>query len=165
MTEAELTELPRWAKVALAARCARRSLPIFRRWQCTLEQADTLDQAIRAAECAAAVATADRRAISAKRDAAREVLNEVTYAANDLTQSSLHALAASMAAARAAETAIAANYNNAHSLCVLTQAAVNAAANAGVSVRGDLEKLTAMASLNHWNDATAVPAEVFESDD
>jgi hypothetical protein len=59
-TEEEITELPRWARVAFAARCARRVLPLCRHfWRnASSEQITVVTQAVELAERSAAKANA-----------------------------------------------------------------------------------------------------------
>lgn len=161
VTQEELKRLPRWALVALAAHSARKMLPEFQAWQGETCRKNSLEQAVLVAEESAATASADRRIIIAARDAARESVDSVSHDVS-ISPLAFGALAAAMAAVRAAEAALAANFGNQYVLIVAAEAAVNAAVNGHRKVRGDLESLEAAAVAQRWDDFTAVSPEFFE---
>ncbi len=80
----ELDKLPRWARVAFVARCARHVQPLFvARWGASQEQIDAVEQAIcvaeRSADCAARPAAKTARYAA---EAADEVAGEVDKTAS-----------------------------------------------------------------------------------
>ena len=189
-TELEISELPLQARVAFAARCARRVLPLFRygRPDAPPEHAKALSHAIRVAEgvgldvgsgggdyAANAVARANVAAVNAVAHA-----NASVDVGGDVRGAHAHAYAASSAAdaARAAQKAYAsvdadpalATSADAGALAyaasadaVAAAAAVGANANATVvaAINSDFGVLRKAAIEAQWSDHTPVPPEFF----
>lgn len=157
----ELDQLPRWAKVAFAARCARRIYPAFQAWDRKCYYAEFVQQAIAVAEESAANAKAEARRVAAIRDTAREAVTAATHSAAGGNAEAFNALAAAMAAIRCAESAIAASYRNQYATGFATQAAVNAAGNASENVVDEFAKILAVSIAQGWDDDSAVEPEFF----
>lgn len=152
-TEAEIAELPRWARVAFAARCARRVLPLF---QPTFppvklsEHAFNVRRAIEVAE------------IAASRAAAVSSFVQPEYTAFETGRT--HSQAASVAASaayvdEATKKAHLAEVNRSASLAA--QSAAEAYSAAIPHIRRDFDHLSRLAEWQHWTDDTPVPPEVF----
>ena len=153
-TLAEILQLPRWARVAFAARCARRVLPQFNaNWpDAPPEYAQAVESAVSIAESSARNATVDlvsgpmRAAYAAARDAdtyhlARSAAYTAAIAANTAGAAFFGATPAD-----AAEEAAA--------------AAVEAGASAS-QIRADYNLLRYYSWQHGWTDETPVPPEVF----
>ncbi|HEY2785860.1 MAG TPA: hypothetical protein VGJ05_12900 [Fimbriiglobus sp.] len=127
--------MPRWARVAFAARCARRVFPYFRDWK----KAD--DKQVKAVEQA------------------------ISLAENDASNGHVSAATARAAAARAAASAASAARAAAAAAASAAAAAAYAAADAKSIrfIRSDYERLIQLSSRLHWTDETPVPPEVFDT--
>lgn len=152
-TREEIAKLPRWVRVAFAARCARRALPLFKKhWPNAPEKHLTaVEQAVRVAETASAAA----RAVY---DPASSASFASAASAAPLTGYAVYAAIAADAAAHAAITDTA--------LIVTTAAnsAAIAAARAGVpvrAIRSDFDTVQKLAQRSQWTDHTPVPSSVF----
>ncbi len=147
-TEEEIAQLPRWARVAFAARCARRVLPLFQhQWPDAPKEhvlgvkraVDTTEQSATGATAAvyAEVAYADSvyAAIDAAADTANAAFDEATDAAT------------TDAVSFAVDTA-------AHTFDAVGRWVIPI-------VRQDCEQVLNQNRLRHWTDATPVPPSVF----
>jgi|GEM_PF-2277439 len=156
-TEEEIRALPRWARVAFAARCARRVLPLVKHFWKDLPEyhLQTLSHTVDTAEQAAR----DGMPVSAPRPSAEvfpeaadfDVYSPLAYAAADA------AVYAARAASLISDTAS-------------TEAVANAIRAAeGVSdsstpeqlIRRDFEMILDLAKANNWHDDTPVSPSVF----
>ena len=154
ITSDAIRRLPRWARVAFAARCARRAQPIYQHfWPDAPEHhLRALDRAVRVAEQAAANAGPGVAAEAA--DAAYAAASEAARGAPR------DAADATYAAARAAHAAMAAGHAD-------TTDAAYAAADAGLAagqiaaVRQDFDTLLHLATNQRWTDDTPVPPSAF----
>ncbi|MCW5777789.1 MAG: hypothetical protein KIS87_15240, partial [Phycisphaeraceae bacterium] len=180
-TEEELATLPRWARVAFAARCARRVQPLFKHfWPAAPEeQVRGIDTAITLSERSAAHAHADANA-----DAAANAADFAAGAANAANAANAAASAYAAAASAYAAAASAADAANAINAANAAYAAANAAkcafvdatdleavattsdaddntAAARAAMRRDFELLKAAAKAERWTDDTPVPPEFF----
>lgn len=158
-TEDEIAKLPRWARVAFAARCARRVLPLFligrpfphERWYSSQDPQWSLSQAERSAAAGASQVTSQSGYFEAASHiyqdenpadaAAHNSANAAAYAAADAGDNSrpLRAFFAMNYAARAAQ-------GNTRLLA---------------DCRRDFDLLARLASTYGWTDDTPVPPEVF----
>jgi hypothetical protein len=164
-TEEELRKLPRWARVAYAARCALRVLPLFEAaWPEALERdRNAVEWAIIAAARAARAARADGdEAFFA--GAAAEA-REAAHLAAGLDSRAYYAADAARAAADAARAADAAHAAIAAHAVTNAYAAARAAAGADVetsrAMQADYDLLCSAAQLEHWTDDTPIPQEIF----
>jgi hypothetical protein len=160
-TEEEITQLPRWARVAFAARSARRVLPLFRHsWP--KSQKDYISLVFRAVEFAeqsATAATVDSRI-------ARDIAKDAVVAAVS-AQATPKANAVARAAARAADVAadadpVAYSYSDGGRASEAVTAASEAIGSTAENpFRHDFDHLASLSKWNHWTDDTPVPPEVF----
>jgi hypothetical protein len=160
-TEVEIDQLTRWARVAFAARCARRVLPLFRYyWSDSAEKyLPALFLAVELPEKAAASATLDLRVI-------RDVENDAVVIAAT-TRAVPQAAAVARATARVTQVASDADpvaYQYADAGRVLE--AVTETSEAGGKemegfIRRDFDHLLSLSNYFHWTDDTPVPPEVF----
>jgi hypothetical protein len=175
-TREEIKQLPRWARVAFAARCARRVLPLVKHfWKCAPEHyLKALDKAVSAAETvagrtatyldvytSAAVVTAAVAAAAAAADA-RVVGAAAANAAGAAAANAARAARAPTAdddapGAAARATAYAAAYTYPEAACVAYVVATEKA------IRADFECLLLRARDENWTDDTPVPPTVFGS--
>lgn len=183
-TEKELQELPRWAVVAFAARCARRVQPLFERWDTGKTHTTDIENAILLAERAT---HADREATETTTAAVAAAIN-TAKAANTTgeTATAAAAIAAADAATHAANAARvnAGAFSNAFSAAfAAANASTHAARAAGVAashaadvaesdtgtavaeivmaMRRDFELLEETTKQEGWTDDTPVPPEFF----
>jgi hypothetical protein len=177
-TNDEILKLPRWARVAFAARCARRVFPYFRDWKkADDKQVKAVEQAISLAEndasnghvsaaTARAADAADAAARAADADAAARAADAAAKAAAAAAgYAAGYAAAARAAAARAAASAASAARAAAAAAASAAAAAAYAAADAKSIrfIRSDYERLIQLSSRLHWTDETPVPPEVFDT--
>ena len=160
-TEEEIATLPRWARVAFAARCARRAQPFFlKAWpKAPHKHLKSIEGAISLAEAAAGVAGADA-ADAADADAAAA---DAAYAAYSAAKTADDAANAASAAAHAAH-ANAANANAAFAAAAAAAFAANAntaAGGDGDAIAQDFKLLLTKAITEKWTDNTPVPPSVF----
>lgn len=153
-TKEEIAKLPRWARVAFAARCARRVLPLYKHhWPDAPEEyvADIVN-AVEIAEQSAAAGYADTRAAArAAADAARAASVAADFANAD------------PAAYTAAHTASDAAADAAADAATARGAATDTAAwlaGKPIIVR-DFQTLLARVNAENWTDNTPVPPKVF----
>jgi hypothetical protein len=167
-SEEEIEELPRWARVAFAARCARRVLAFWTGWpdaskKALLNTITATEFAERAAKTGYAlpesVETAKNASVTAAvaasgsgspsaEAAARAVARAVEAAADDTAPYTVVPFTARVTA-EAAEAAAEA-VNLAHSYTAIQHI-----------IRRDFEHLANLADWQNWTDDTPVPPEVF----
>lgn len=170
-TKGEIQQLPRWARVAFAARCARRVLPLFDMgWpNAHAGQAEALDSAITLGEQSAATATnavanygnavdisnaahavgrhaAQASAKGSARDVARAAANAAAAVANAGADSA------------GSNAAFAATYSRA---AAAASAVGNHSSAAAATIRRDFNLLLAAMEQLNWTDDTPVPPEFF----
>jgi hypothetical protein len=153
-SEIEIGLLPRWARVALAARCGRRLQALLAATPgVTRDQLRVIDRAVGAAELSAAygISCDDARdaALAADRLHERFQYGEI--------------MALPIASAVACCVSKGGQYPDAVSAAAAFEAAVAAAKFGGMAgqVRGDLELLARLTLFEEWTDDTPVSPEVF----
>ncbi len=177
-TEEEIAQLPRWARVAFAARCARRALPLFKKYwpDAPKRHPDAIIQAIEFAEqaagaahtvvgiysakVAAAYATAAKAAAYASK-AAAYAAKAAGYAANDAAYAAYDANDAAYAV-----TNVVSDDDAIGDADDFAADAAKAAWSAGIplsDIRKDFIKLQNESILRKWTDDTPVPPSVFDS--
>jgi len=160
-TKEEIRKLPRWARVAFAARCARRVQPIFTAAcpKSSKEQVEALERAILIAETAAAQGKVNAEAARAAADAATDAArgpNAAYYTASAANNSCYAASAVPEAATFAAKSA-----------ALAADHAIYASEFAGFKdevVSGiwwDFENIKKAAKREQWTDESPVPPESF----
>jgi hypothetical protein len=178
-SQEDLREVPRWARVAFAARCARRVQPLFQAaWpDAPGEYVEAVDRAIRVAEGSAAWARADAHADEGAAGAAGEAAAKgvgPAFAAGSAASAAARASAAAADHFCSADIDHLTPYLAPVSLDAACAAGASASDNAGEAVRGtaaenntiramrmDFEKLRAAAEKERWTDETPVPREFF----
>jgi hypothetical protein len=168
-SEGRLRKLPRWARVAFAARCARRVLPLINRyWEAVpAEHLRALADAIRITETIAASATRDDDSSYAAHDAARSAHMAVCRADECRRLRAVTAIAGAAEAARAAvASATVADVIHAHTAVVAAVESmyqvitVGTVENLATPAR-DFDRLCRIAEKEKWTDDTPVPQSVF----
>ncbi len=164
LTLKEIESLPRWARVAFGARCARRVLPaVTHFWKNAPEHhLQALDRAVSVAEHAVDARAVDARAVDAASDAASDAA-DTTHTAFDAAR-----------VARAARAAVDAAFDTAFDAALTAYAARNAARvlfeTATIDtpltaqlrcIRRDFARLKRFAREQKWTDDTPVPPDVF----
>lgn len=146
-TKKEIATLPRWARVAFAARCARRVEPLFLKlWlEAPQKHVSAVSRAVVVAEQSAAAA------FSAARDAATRDAAAAAPAA--VLANADHA--AHVAAAAAYAT------NAIHAAKSAANAARSAGEGAITPIRDDFRRVFDESRFRQWTDATPVPPAVF----
>lgn len=175
-TKEEIKQLPRWARVAFAVRCAERVRPLFTHaWpDAPREQIDAVDRAISIAKARAlnggvGGGTATRAAGSAAGLAAGLAATPDVVDVGTAAYTAAYAAAAATSAVDAATNAADAAAGRVAAVAHATMAA-DAAGRAyaacaaarragGNAMRGDLESLRAMAEREGWTDKTPVDAD------
>jgi hypothetical protein len=164
-TEAEIELLPQWARVAFAARCARRVLPLFRNfWRDAHElHSAALNNAIVFTEFTASVAKAAKDttyatayAVGVARAAqdahapktAHDIIYAAVYAAGTVTNTTKATLATTSVSYAAA-------------VCAATTNAAPIISNLIRPIRSDFETVYDMSRASHWTDDSPVPPSVF----
>ncbi len=151
-TEDEIAKLPRWARVAFAARCARRVLPLIYAAKSSLNSAqlDALLKAQELSEYAASVGKPihDYRLVADPTMTAFQLEGPLKHAAN--------ACAGSAHLARHYD----ADNKNPSGVAVAREA-VHAMDGGLENIRRDFDLLVRLASAYGWTDDTPVPPEVF----
>jgi hypothetical protein len=157
-TEDEIAKLPRWARVAFAARCARRVLPLFKH---SLPEAPdyhsgTMENDVEVAELSAATAKAPARGGD---------IDGVVAAVEARTAGVPVAQAVARSATRAAKAAEVAdspfNFPDTTVPYEAVQAAAEAAPGVVPHIRRDFDHLVRLAEQSHWTDDTSVSPAVF----
>jgi hypothetical protein len=147
----EIAQLPRWARVAFSARCARRALPLFVKYwpDAPKQHVDAVNRAVELAEQSAslaAYATSVRATYAAAVHAAREAYGAPDFAATHAADTAARAVAT-----RAAQAD--------HCADVV---ATSVAAGVAISlVWMDFNKVLELAAGDRWTDETPVPPELF----
>jgi len=166
-TEEELSELPRWARVAYAARCARRVRPLFKHFwpEAPEEHIEAVDNACRLSAASAAYPAAVARAAAAARTAAiftaaYDAANPRFVAAAAVARSAV-AYAAAYAAADARSAAAAAtaarSVTDAYAFAYALTEAAYASSASDAAARRDfnlLHKLAQGAASADWGERT-----------
>lgn len=151
-TQEEIAKLPRWARVAFAARCARRALPLFKQhWPAAP------DDHLQAVERAVSVAEAP--AVRSDVNAATNTAALAGIAAKDC--GALAAYYSAYAAAYGTYALIAGGNFGADRAA---SRAANRSAAAGVPIAllsRDFQNLLDAATRGKWDDTTPVPPSVF----
>ena len=159
-SEDDIRQLPRWARLAFAARCARRVLPLFQHsWpDAPAEYVQVLERAVAVAETSATTAWGDLFGI----DYSTPVFAVCEASIDAVPQSRLLCVANVGLAARAALAAA----DEVRFAAFAAKAATDSAWGAGLkqsemtpAIARDFQTLLARAEL--WTDYTPVPAEVF----
>lgn len=162
----EINRLPRWARVAYAARCARRIQPYYQWTRPTVDKEDlaAIERAIQLAEVSAAESTASYA--TAAFDTARSVERLDTRVANIANDVAHVAAATADAAAYATSSDVyTAAYKADHAvgkafqslLYITTLGTVHQLIRPAI----DLHHLITMAKKEGWTDDTPVPPSVF----
>ncbi len=151
-TKKEIARLPHWARVAFAARCARRVLPLFEKYRATTPATDrvVVSRAVEAAELSSTFAFGgpDRA------DAARDAASKYTKASDSADAVFVSAIYAADAAVTYSET-IASTFTAATSSARSTDGWILPL------IRQDFELVSELSQVNKWTDATPVPPAVF----
>jgi hypothetical protein len=149
-TKDDIKQLPRWAQVAYAARCARLVLPLFKEnWpDAPKERVVAVEKAVEIAEQSAAAAAYAAFA-AATADAAAAAAAAAAFAAVTAAAAADAYAADAYAAAAAADAADAAEKSK--RLDLIPQ------------MKMDFQTLLRLAKEQRWNDDTPVPPTVFET--
>lgn len=158
-TEDEIAKLPRWARVAFAARCARRVLPLFLTNRPFPSEnrysAQDPQWSLSQAELSAATASSRVTSVSGYTEAASHIYedeNPADEAAHNSANSAAYAAADAGDNSRPLRTFFAMNY---------AARAAQGSARLFAVCRRDFDLLTRLASTYGWTDDTPVPPEVF----
>ena len=159
----ELTDLPRWACVAFAARCARRVLPLFARaWPAAPRRFSyAVARAVTLAERAAAHAGADpdhARALALEADLAAEQAASDAEAGRTAAYSAAHAAVNAVGAAAWPEEAASGAY---YAATDAADALAQIVGEPGDAILADLELLRAAVRRDKWTARTGVPPAFF----
>jgi hypothetical protein len=158
-----LQGLPRWARVAFAARCARRVEPLFRQaWpDAPVELVEAVQRAVECAETSASVASiryvAPERALAADEAAHRASFAPKPVASGGAYDCAHAAANAAGTVAYPAEAAMGAYY----AALDAAQALESILGEDSRSILDDLEALVRAAREGKWTDETAVPPDFF----
>ena|GEM_PF-1202428 len=168
-TEEEIAQLPRWARVAFAARCARRVLPLFRSsWRnAPTEHVLAVARAVEVAEQSAATTRAASFGAFDDADAAIRAFDDANAAIRTAIRAA-HAVnaayAASIAQAVAHAAATVATYDvtqvAAHAFAT-AHIATNRAPSSRPAVRADFDRLKQAVLRERWTDEIPVPPDFF----
>lgn len=159
-SEEDIVKLPCWARVAFAARCARRVQPIFAAsWpQAPEKHVDTIENAISYAERSAAAANASEHFIYTVVNVASDAYKAKSYAAMFVADAAVNACSYAKEQGPYTGTMLTFTFS------VASQAA-GAAAKYGVniheSIRRDFERLRESAMSQGWTKETPVPPDFF----
>ncbi|MBN9118825.1 MAG: hypothetical protein J0I06_06645 [Planctomycetes bacterium] len=176
-TEEEIRELPLWARVAFAARCARRVLPRFEHFwtKAPKHHLEALSKAVRFAEHAAQTAKAPHNAEEVAHAADlvriafvtdpiyRECHDNIALAAY-AARNAVYAVsdvARAVTLATRADVACVLDRDVTHSAHFAVSDAAKAATDEKL-IRHDFETIYSLAWANGWTDATPVPPSVFD---
>ena len=165
----EIRQLPRWARVAFAAHCARRVLPLYAAdWpDAPPHRAAAVDQAVRYAEVAATTLVADAAEARGTAADARETAAEAERLGRLVAADIAHAAAAAADAVRAAADAerdvtdATRDTARAAAAAALRAAAAFRDESAGALIRRDFDAVLSHALANGWTAGTAVPPDTF----
>jgi len=153
----EISQLPRWAQVAFAARCARRVLPIIPLVQ-PQDACLTVKAAVRAvadAEIAAAISTPSDLQTSAN----IHLLNHSYWESDADAQAAAHAMSSVLCAIREAEQND--QLPRAHLGVEFASKAASLIADIKPFLRRDFDDLVKLSEWQRWTNDTPVPPEVF----
>jgi hypothetical protein len=153
-TKEEIVELPRWARAAFAARCARRVQPLQYRdakmWPQIGGLLNHFDESIRVAEGSAS----EGRTLPSVATLIPTVSPENPSAQ---IARNLWVVQAVLWSSRVTDSQTESVYGVAHHAEVLAEASIDFVA----SVRRDFDHLARLAEWQHWTDDTPVPPDVF----
>lgn len=185
-TEKDLESLPRWAKVAFAARCARRVQPLFQSYWpgAPKEHTKTIERAISDAEGSARVGRATISTLEAARsardvaDAAFAHVGAYFNLGDAVLVSAAYAAAATAASAATAATTDIVDAGVNVAVVDTAKAAVAAVKGASADLSSvsadaardtvmtamwhDVNRLQALAEAGAWTNETPVPASFFD---
>lgn len=147
-TEAEITQLPRWARVAFAARCARRVLPLYLTASVHVEWGSRVRRAVDTATVAASAAWADSVEASKAAAGADGLGGFPTVAATCAAQAVVEASAEAWAG------------DDVPFVIGAQNESVRAVQTIDIT-RRDFDHLAELAEWQRWTDDTPVPPEVF----
>lgn len=162
-TQSEVCTLPRWARVAFAARCARRVLPaVWHIWKDgPAAHPQAVENAVRAAEDSARVA-ANREDSTSARDAVFAATDTPLRAATNTAVAYAVAWAADTAASAAGSDWTAAKAAADAARVIFETATIDTPLTAQLRcVRRDFVRLKRLAREHKWTDDTPVPPDVF----
>jgi len=168
-TEQELRELPRLARVAFAARCARRVQALFNAsWPGAsekhlpaLDKAITLAERADAAAARSAVYAAVRAAYASAKGAADDAVKACDADAYDAEAYDAAAYAVASADAVCLADAACLAYAAAYAADAAGKSAADATNAANAAMRRDYALLNEAAKREGWSDETPVPPEFF----
>ncbi len=168
-TQDEIAQLPRWARVAFAARCARRVLPTFRsHWPRAIVKLRQLRRAVEVVESTATNGSRDLQSLH-ESAATAERVNELVHhelqgmgGADDVGAGPI-AAHASRCVINALQTA--ADEAVSPAIVSLTVHSAWACQISLAALTGDFRLLERLARSQHWTDATPVPPSVFDTAD
>lgn len=151
-TEDEISQLPRWARVALAARCARRALPHHQKnWPDAKKKLiESIEKAVTLAEEATTTGTVypdDANIIATLSEAVTGSMHDAKYAAL------YAAIYASIGASKP---------NASLGAAILAPAFASRAGVAIEFIRADFQQVLDTSQREGWTDDTPVPPTVFE---
>ncbi|MDB5309350.1 MAG: hypothetical protein JWO38_3552 [Gemmataceae bacterium] len=151
-TEEEIAKLPRWARVAFAARCARRVLPLFNHSVPNARDRH-LSAVVRAVDLAEQGASSTDSKDFTYGAVASEAFIASTAVANKVAR----------ATARAANAAASscASVDNAAAVVAATLAACEADSRTLPMIVRDFQAILGLARAGNWTDDTPVPPSVF----
>lgn len=160
-SEEEIKKLPRWARVAFAARCGRRILPLFRMGypDAPAKDLEAIRTAVTMAERHAAEATLANQASGIDTRDAYDTAVRAAYFADSSRAGPGYAAAIVVAAAR---DLLADPLGQARTIADnADDALVLADPRSRVFIRRDFTRLVNAAKANAWTDDTPVPPDVF----
>ncbi|HEY1190667.1 MAG TPA: hypothetical protein VGE74_23750 [Gemmata sp.] len=164
-TDEEIEELPRWARVAFAARCARRVLPLFRvSWpDAPDKELVAVTTVIEFTERAAAVGEALAESAEAAAYAATKAAVTASVAKATAAQAIARCATRAAQAIGGAAHAYALPGSDAEATAEAVEAAIEAAIDWVITpdARRDFDYLSRQAEAQRWDDNTSVPPEVF----
>lgn len=164
-TTEELEALPRWARVAFAARCARRVLPLVKRfWESVpAHRLRALDEAVKSAEAASGTRVDTAAAHSAVRAAVEEVRTafafHLAHAPAYAAARAIRAATAACAIGRAGDEEIACDIGAAAE-SMFWATTIKTIGSLAAPAR-DFDRLCQLAEREKWTDDTPVPQSVF----
>lgn len=158
-TEEEIARLPRWARVAFAARCARRVLPLHTMSRPKLFRPDIQPEKVAWAVEVAEIAAAEAKPLYEAREGYLQSMSGV-YDAYD-TQDQIGHAAANAAAYAAAAAGDDVRPERAYFACNYAAEAAQPIASIDADIRRDFDTLSALAAKQFWTNWTPVPPDVF----
>lgn len=163
LDEIEVLQLPRWARVAFAARCALRVLPCYRLNDSHPELRPHVDSIVGACNLAAISASNGRYSPSKFDDSNLVDARDAAVVAAATSNASGDAISAAEAAIAALDCAGMAVVRNAGYVAdaVEAAAAVTAGDDIGAAIRSDFEAVLSASKNGNWTDDTKVSQGVF----